>query len=164
MNTYINNNKFAMKDNILYYVCPNWDYPELDSDDYIELEMPLYEDVPLSKSIQRLDLYGMEDLMSLYSFAGERCYFSLDITKMKEYLIQVVDVNTSINNGIAHIEYKFEDGSLYIPERVFQIEDDLSENDLITIVELAKEATCHIYKVSCRITGRMLSFEKELWG
>lgn len=153
-----------MKDNNLYYICPNWDYPELDSDDYIEMEMPLYEDVPFSKTVQRLDLYGMVDLMSLYSYAGERCLFSLDITTMKEYLIQVADVDTSIINGTAHIKYIFEDGSLYIPERVFQIENDLSENDLITIVELAKEAACHIYKVSCRITGRMLSFEKELWG
>jgi len=131
-----------MMDNMLFYVCPNWEYPNIDSDDPIELESPLYEDVLFSTNIERLNLYGVEDLMSLYTDAAERAYFSIDISSLEKSLIRVEKLKTVVSaNGTTRIESIFEDGSIYVPERTFLIEDGFTEDELNIIVDLAKEAS-----------------------
>ena len=152
-----------MTDSILYYVCSNVEQPDTSTDENVEFEMPLYESATFNKEIDSLDLFDMEDLMSYYSYEGERAYFSINADAIKDCLIRVLNVDVSINDKSVSISYHFEDGSIYIPERPIDV-DEFAPEEIEIFTDIAKEAGKYMFKVKCEIKGNMLSFERESWG
>lgn len=146
----------------LHYVCMNSEQPDTNSDEKIEIESPLYEDLVLNNSISEIS--SIEDLMSSFSFAGERAYLSIESNSIIGHLVPVVKVNASIEEGVAFIEYIFADGRKYIPERDYIADDYFSMAEIKSIVEMAKEAASHLYYLDTSVCSSLFEFDKELWG
>ena len=149
---------------LLHFLCPNWDTPDIKSAEEIELYMPLYEDVHLDYELPKYDIYDMLGLMSAYSYAGERVYFTLETEKYADHLVRVQSVETIIVDGIASIEYKFENGQSYTPEREFVCDDWISSQDIPTLFLMAKQASEHMFLLDCKLISSDLTFEREIWG
>lgn len=66
----------------LYYMCES-QYFDTNSDNIVEeFLVPLYEKADLN------DEYSVESLMELFSWCGERCYFSVNIDNLADKFIR----------------------------------------------------------------------------
>ena len=145
----------------LYFVCDNTEQPDTESEDIVYLEVPLYEECSFQNSLEKINLFDMDDIMSLFSFRGERTYFSLYILEQDLIKVRTFDYNTC--DGLLELKYTFEDGGCYIPEGCPKI-SELNENEFFKFVDMAKEAAKHMFRVTRPLKANMFSFEGERWG
>lgn len=143
----------------LYYVCDNTDNPDGEVKDFYA---PLFEDYKTEHQCLQLDIYGVWDLMSLFSYCGERTYYELHIENIEEFLIKAVNVEVKRDDFFIFYKYFFEDGSLY--EGEIEVDCDLEDEDIESLIEVAKEAVPHVFFLKCKLTSDMMDFYTEQWG
>lgn len=153
----------------VYYMCES-QYIDTNSDSVIlDYLVPLYENVDLN------DEYNMESLMDLFSWCGERCYFSVNIDNLEEKLVRVKNVDTNIFESELKIQFLFEDGNIYEPNCEFVLEEDTVDYEglcpfeevekLIKIVDASHKAASHLFFLKdMDLRCNMLVYEDEKWG
>ena len=153
-------------ENELFYICENVECPGCefgDSDEVVELQMPLYEDYTFAKGSSSLRMYDLKQFMSFFSCAAERCYISIKRDLIKNNLINVVSTEAYVEGDRAEITYHFEDDkewSVYADKDL----DRFNKTQLKMIVKLAKETAPHLFYVSCELTETNFKFIKESWN
>ena len=145
-------------------------YIDTNSDGIIEdYIVPLYEKADLN------DEYSVESLIELFSFCGEKCYFSVNIDNLADKLVKVENVDTYIEEEKLKIRFLFDDGSTYEPNYEFVLEDDTVDREglcefeqvekLIKIVDASHKAASHLFFLkNMDLRSNMLEYEYEKWG
>lgn len=148
----------------LFYVCDIVDIPWNNDDKIFEIERPLYENIDLEVEIEGLELRDMETLMSFYSYCGERAYYSIKRSLVEENLVKVSFVKTCVKEEMLIIEYHFEDGRIYKPEREILIDEEVASVEVGKMIEIAQRAARYMFFVNLPLTENMFDFEFEQWG
>ncbi len=123
--------------------------------------VPLYENADLN------DCYSVENLMDLFVYEGERCYYSLSINASSVILIKATSVETMVENEELKICFHFADCFEYKPEREFLIgeDGDYTEDEVKMIIDACHKAVGHLFFLrNKKLTSKDLKFEYEYWG
>ena len=150
----------------LFYICENVECPGCengDSEEVVELDMPLYEDYEFVKGSDSLQIYNLKQLMTLFANWGERCYISIKRDLIKNNLIKVVSTEAYIENDEVIINYHFEDGTKYTPAADMSL-NRFNKTQQKMLVKLSKEAAPHIFNVNCELVETKFKFVNESWN
>ena len=149
----------------LFYICENVRCPLCengDSEEVVELDMPLYEDYKFVTDSGSLNICNLKQLMTLFCYWGERCYISIKRDLIKNNLIKVVSTEAYIENDSVIIKYHFEDGTEYTPSADMSL-DYFNKTQQKMLIKLAKEAAPHIFNVNCELVETNFKFINESW-
>ena len=141
----------------LFYITDNTEW--LNDEDSVLIDMPLWEDVQLPNSDDILS-----DLMSEFSFLGERNYWSLFSDDIPSEILKCERVDVKIYENIISITYFFEGGIKYIPEREYIVGEDIDEDSVDIFLARVNASVSHLYWLLSPISGNKFSFEYEQWG
>ena len=150
--------------NKLYYVCDNTEKPNESPNDIFQLDMHLFEDVTFQASLPEHELHSLWDLMSSFSFRGERSYHSIDRKTIEKHLVKVVNVEIEIQDRGLSIRYDFENGKSFFPEREEFFSEEVTKETIEKLVFMVKEAAPHIFYVNIPLLESDFTFEGEQWG
>ena len=146
-----------------HYVCPNIECPcDETSTDIYTLVLPLYVEHDFKSQSGGLQIFNMDQLMSLYTDYGERAYYVIDSSNFINNICRVISVKTYINNGDLYIQYIFENNAEFSFDTQYM--DSLSERDLENLADIAKEAADFIFYLNKPLRNNDLKFEREFWG
>lgn len=118
----------------IFYMCPNSECLNMDFDENVQdFWVPLYKEGYLN------DEYNVSRLIDLFSNYGERCYYSINPYDLKDKLVRVTEVNTDIIDNRLIIQFGFEDGKIYEPNRDFFIDEESFGDDGLCSIERVTE-------------------------
>ena len=99
--------------------------------------------------------------MAWFTHFGERAYYRINLENIDELLVKAIGVEVSKGEYDISFKYLFEDGSDY--EGYIDVDDDW-DDDISSLIDIAKEAMTHIFFLKCELTSDMMDFYTEQWG
>ena len=150
-----------MKD--FHYVCPNIECPcDETSTNIYTLVLPLYVEYDFKDQSGNLQIFNMDQLMSLYANYAERAYYVIESSHFKDNISRVVSVKSYIDNEVLYIRYIFENNAVFSFDT--QYIESFTKRDLEELADIAKEAADFIFYLNCPLMNKDLKFEREFWG